>query len=320
MNFSSSVWTNQGGNVWECQTTVGSDVGIIVFNHGEGVGIKKYTNTLGSNFDYYHDPSSRKVSMYYNGGNPADKFWDIEMGHHGHIVTISGRNTVTLENLCFKYGGSHGVGGSNNTNIIIRGCEFGWIGGSFQPGLGTTRYGNAIENWASCTDYLVENCYVYQVYDAALTHQGSTGTVKNVTYRNNLVEYCTYSIEYFYQDRTANMTDILYEGNIMRFSGYGWGHQRPDKTAATHIQSWGHNNISSNFIMRSNTMDKARYYLCDIGAAAGVQYQPKMVGNSYMQNRNLNGVNWRNSRTQFNDSVEAWIKTNMDATATVVIY
>ena len=314
----SSDWVNSGGNVWECQTKIASDVGNIVFNHGENVGIKKDKKTLTGNFDYYYDPSTRKVSMYYNGGNPADKFWDIEFSKLEQIVIISSGNTVTLENLCFKYGGAHGVCGDNNTNITIRGCEFGWIGGGYLEG--TSRYGNAIENWGNCDGFLVENCYIYQIYDAALTHQGDTGNVKKVTYRNNLVEYCTYSIEYFYRKNTARMTDILYEGNIMRFSGYGWGEQRSDKGYATHIQSWGHSNTATNFVIRNNILDKARYYLCDINADAGAQYLPSMIGNTYMQNINMNGVAWRNSRQKFGSGIDVWIKANMDATATVVFY
>ena len=54
----------------------------------------------------------------------------------------------------------------------------------------------------ACEDFTVDHCYVYQIYDAGLTHQfkgdnGSPVPMVNVTYTDNLIEYCTYSIEYF---------------------------------------------------------------------------------------------------------------------------
>ncbi len=109
------------------------------------------------------------------------------------------------------------------TGLKVTNCEFGWIGGSLQPGQGTTRYGNAIEIWGGCRDYSVDHCYIYQVYDAGITHQWANTTstqpviMENVTYSNNLIEYCTYSIEYFLnQPNSENdlMKNILIKNNI----------------------------------------------------------------------------------------------------------
>jgi hypothetical protein len=350
MNFSGATWNRIGENVWECQTTFGTDVGIIVFNHGEEVGIKILTNNLTKNFDYYYDMSTNKVSMYYNNGNPADKFWSIEIGEDISIVEIhTNTDTVTLENLCLKYTGSHciylegewktGVNQYIQTptiNTIIRGCEIGWVGGSLQPlpedsdhgAPGLQRYGNAIESWSSCKGFKVDNCYIYQVYDAALTIQGmrAEGKHEDVTFSNNLIEYCTNPIEYFQTKDTGIITNILFEGNIMRFSGYDWSHhQRLWKNRASHIKSWGFKNVSSNFIIRNNIMDQSRYYLCDILSTAEEPILPSMIGNTYMQNFYMNGIRWSEKHDnkkpiQFGNDIEAWIKSNMDATANVVIY
>ena len=50
-------------------------------------------------------------------------------------------------------------------------------------------------------NYQVSNCYIYQAYDAGVTHQvttwGKKRVMSNVLYKDNLIEKCVYSIEYF---------------------------------------------------------------------------------------------------------------------------
>lgn len=282
LNYADSPWISQTSrsNVWLCNTEISNDAGIVVFNEGQNVGIKKFKLTeLQNNFDFYYDRSAKKVYLYYTS-NPASSFDSIEIGQAwlespmttdelSSILSIpNSYKNINIENLSFQYGGGHGISGDNLSNIIIRGCEFNWIGGGVQNRdfSSDARYGNAVEFWNSCDNILVENCYFNQIFDAAITHQGdkSSNINNNVTYRNNLMEYCNYSIEYFQRKPEALMSNILVEGNIMRFAGYGWSSQRSDTGYAAHIQSWGHNNRTSNFIIKNNILDTSLNNLFDI--------------------------------------------------------
>ena len=69
--------------------------------------------------------------MYYTKGNPGAAYDDIEICSNAHVLHGKKDTTnVTIENLCIKYGGAHGIvfntGGDYN---IIQGCEIGYIGG-----------------------------------------------------------------------------------------------------------------------------------------------------------------------------------------------
>ena len=73
-----------------------------------------------------------------------------------------------------------------------------YIGGGYLGGLldGQVRYGNGIEFWADAHDNTVEYCTLTQVYDAALTTQGSgTNEELNIVYRYNIVGYSEYCFE-----------------------------------------------------------------------------------------------------------------------------
>ena len=74
---------------------------------------------------------------------------------------------ITVDNLCLKYTGVHGVGAGTVNDLTVQNCEFGWIGGSVQGVLGSnkyeTRFGNAVEIYGGCENYTVQNNYIYQI-------------------------------------------------------------------------------------------------------------------------------------------------------------
>ena len=287
-------------NVYAYKTYT-NDIGIIVFDHGEAVGIKKLNGlaALKNNFDFFHDPEGRTLYLYLDKGNPADLYTDIEMGFNQDIVSIQrGVHDVTIENISFKYTGAHGIStGIGVYNICVQYCEFGWIGGSILAGTTDTRYGNAIQFWGTCSDSVIDHNWIYQVYDTALTHQykgtDQNMVAKEMTYSNNLIEYCTYSFEYFWKcvDSSGNvitpptfyMEDISVTNNIMRFSGYGWGNQRPDLNAAAHIKSWDSSpDPAKSFAISGNTFDTAWFGLIKISAGDSSSL-PVLSGNTYIQ-------------------------------------
>ncbi len=295
-------WTLVEGttNIWKFKTGM-IDTGTVVFNDGEAHSIKeipswkngKYVarnddskefnfktdiaNDLGIFCDNKgYESSINPLYMRCDKGNPGELYESIEFLPRTNGIRAT--DFVTIDNLCIKYVGSHGVGAGTVEGLIVQNCEFGWIGGgiqSFKNGM-ATRYGNAIEIYGGCKDYLVENNYIWQVYDAGATHQLSLGGTnaciqEDATYRNNLFEYCIYSIEYFLgkpddASTTRYQEDILIENNIMRYAGFGFGEQRPDTGSAAHIKGWDHyNRTTKNFVIRNNVFDRSRHMLIHCG-------------------------------------------------------
>ena len=248
-----SEWTETDvKNVWKNALVKTNDVGLVVFNHGEN--------------------------------------WSYKM-----VVGIDGFEGRL--DLFVRYGGSHGVGTMNRNGLTVKNCVLAWIGGSLQGvdpqarTRSTTRYGNAIEIYIACRDYTVENCYIYQIYDAAITHQfknlnPETVRHENVLYKDNLIEKCTYSIEYFLDQENAPdqiMKNIEMTGNICRLAGYGFGDQRPDKTQASHIKSWdSHANRAENFRIHGNIFDRGRYMVMHC-AAGREEWMPEVYDNLFVQ-------------------------------------
>lgn len=296
-------------NIWVYDKIFDRDCGLIVFNDGDAWSVKRIVGSLGfegdlkelrNDLEMYHSLDDKRIYLVSTEGNPANRFDRIDFALKKNVITCG--DNCTFDNIAVKYGGSHGIGTANIKGLTVRFCEFGWIGGSIQGINATTRFGNAVEIYVACEDFTVDHCYVYQIYDAGLTHQfkgdnGSPVPMVNVTYTDNLIEYCTYSIEYFldeshnpgksaeskYSTDEQVMKNVIIRGNIMRFAGYGWGDQRPDKTAAAHLKGWDHANPADGFIVENNIFDRSRYMLVHCGAALAEDL-PVFSGNTFIQN------------------------------------
>lgn len=254
-------------NVWVCNESVSLDVGTIVFDHGRAVGKRIFTKAedMEENFEFFYDSDNAQVYLYLEQ-DPSEQFYDIEFCVKTNVMYgRANTKNVTIDNLSVKYGGGHGIAfATGASNIVIRNCEIGWLGGSLQTS--TVRYGNGIEVWNNCSDILVEDNWVYQIYDAGITNQGDDigGYVQsNIVFRENLIEYCSYGIEYFTANSEKDLwKDVVYEGNIIRFSGYGWGITRPDAAAVSAINGWGHKPMNAeNFVIRNNILDVSANFM-----------------------------------------------------------
>ena len=237
-------------------------------------------------------------------GNPGEIFRQVEAVPRRCMFQVNAENHVTIDNLCLKYIGIHAISayGLNIVGLHVSNCEIGWIGGTIQTYAGTdpnfpqgkrgtvTRYGNGIEIYGGCDDYIVENCYVYQAYDAGITHQVTTSgkkyTMTNIIYRNNLVEHCVYSIEYFLEKNLGDTESYIDQcemyGNILRFSGYGWGQQRHNTDTPAHIKGWSYENTASNYSIHDNIYDRAGYRMIHL-VAKKAESCPEMAHNTYIQ-------------------------------------
>ncbi len=315
-----------GAKIWKYSNTQIKDIGCIIFNGGEGYAVREvpaskksqfivsgsdskqfvYTEELDKNLEFFHgansivagntiSPSSvGPVYLRCDNGNPGKVFESIEFASNDHIITLRGSD-ITIDNLCIVYGGAHGIAGNTISNLKISNCEIGWIGGSVQDygrakGV-AIRYGNGIEIYGGCDGYTVDNCYIYQCYDAGVTHQfsGGKGEVRmdDISYTNNVITDCVYSIEYFLD--AGNETDGLRAGenhlidsNLLRRAGFGFGSTRPDKNVQRHIRAGSANNFE-NVRITNNVFDRSVYELFAVTTNSTEYGAPVMDGNTYIQ-------------------------------------
>lgn len=314
-NYAEEVWRpTSEENIWAMIVST-NDVGMIIFNHGEAYGNKKIENVFECDEDYefFYDQENGMLYLYCSKGDPSRVFYDIEFLSNKTLLYVKDNSeNIYIENLCLKYTGGHCISlGKPVKGITIKNCEIGWIGGAIFRNK-TERYGNGIQFYGQCSDSVIDHCWVYQCYDAGLTHQYSgSGETKhsaeNLTYTNNLVEFCSYSFEYFWgwsENGTqkdipeVKMKNIVIENNIMRFSGYGLGKNRPNSWNVGHLVTWNsYINPHENFTVKNNIFDTSLLNL--INMQTFYSENPTMEGNTYIQkNGGKIGVNSTNKNTE----------------------
>ena len=267
---------------------------------------KRLTTKPSKNLDFpipeVDERSFGELYLRCDRGNPALVYGSIEALTKRPMIRVSGAD-VKIDNLCIKYVGHHAIcGGGHVVRLHVTNCEIGWIGGTIQHYFGTdpnypqgsrgsvTRFGNAVEIYGGCEDYVVDGCYVYQVYDAGLTHQittcGRKYEIRDVHYENNLIEDCVYAIEYFLDmtegDVESYMKGVYMIGNILRRSGYGWGQQRHNVDTPALIKGWSYANVASEFYISENIFDRSAYRMLHL-VAKDASSCPVMSKNTYAQ-------------------------------------
>lgn len=280
-----ALWKEESKGIWVLQGYEVESAGGIIFDHGKDVGIFAL-NSKALISDLTFCTVKGKLKLRCDKGNPGALYDSIEVNDKGHIIYATGYiENVVIENLCVKYGGEHGISINLCKNVKIRGCEIGYIGGCVTD-YEFVRYGNGIQFWRDCDGVVCEKNWIYQCYDAGLTHQTSSAAVqKNINFSKNLIEYCVYNIEAFNEHgKTENVT---YKDNILRFAGYGCFDPKSrlgsNSSAVSHICLWRHPNPGSNFKITGNIFDTSYryliygYYLNEAGKNATVS------GNTYVQ-------------------------------------
>lgn len=324
-------------NIWQYATPL-TDVGQIFFNGGEIYADKQLSNVengeyateiadlLTEDLQFFSALPSSAAATYNNSyastvkgtlylrcdsGNPAEIYDSIEFAERPYIIFLpTGSRNITIDNLCVKYGGGHGIGGGDITNLTVQNCEVAYIGGGIQyfsetDGVYTPlRYGNGVEVNAACDGYTVKNCWVHDIYDAGITHQqGDNHTsnlvFKDVLYTGNLIENCTYSVEYFARTSEngsiSSMKNVTVSDNIMRNAGTGFGVDRIDGNynMSAHIMGWATSaNKAENFVITNNIFDRSIIDDLNDGkkinsslilvSAEDTAYLPDFEGNTYI--------------------------------------
>ncbi|MCL1921148.1 MAG: hypothetical protein FWG50_08755 [Kiritimatiellaeota bacterium] len=249
-------WAQVGQGVWAAGD-VGVDAGILILNHGEAYGVKKWKPAdLRDALDYWYDAEGKRVCVRCDA-NPAEKYASVELALTRHIVNQGNRHDVVYDGLAVRYGAAHGFGGGMTKRITIRNCDVYWIGGGlqfFKPDGAPVRYGNGIEFWDGAEDHLVERNRLWEIYDAALTNQGNgeKSHQVNIVYRNNVIWNAEYSFEFWNRPEGVRSHNIIFENNTCVNAGGAWSHaQRPDPNGA-HLMFYQNPSDTQGFIIRNN--------------------------------------------------------------------
>lgn len=285
------LWNGtETANVWRISVPSTADIGNIVFDQGNKCGWKKTTNKLLNDFEFFHDVENELLYLYLSSGNPGVVYDDIEFCINGQIIEgVAETKNVLIENLCLKFVGGHGIVFKTGAeNITVQGCDVGYCGGSMLNA--SVRYGNGVEFVDKCKNIDIKNNWVYQCYDAGITHQSSNaeGCVQeDITISGNLVEYCSYNIEYYVDATTGTIKNTLYENNILRFAGYGFGSVNrigSDVSRLSNINNYLRKIPCENFVIQNNVFDSSKKYQIAIGSPNDVDGNgPVIEGNIFIQ-------------------------------------
>ncbi len=199
------------------------DTGILIFNKGEGVGIRmvpddtsdpfgegktvidkglccngyEYYDTgvkscespgtaLTNDLEFIYDPVGCKVYLYCEGGDPSERFDEIMLAPCRAVVKGDGLDSVRVDNFTVMYSGDQLLSIGDN-NITISNCEVGYCVGSLSS------IEHSLGVYAGVDNYVIRNCYSHDIGDGAITNQcGSSldadkAVLNHVTYENNVL-------------------------------------------------------------------------------------------------------------------------------------
>jgi hypothetical protein len=231
-------WFEENPSLWRYTGKLTSEVCNLIFNDGEHCGILRWRiedlkqtgewHFTGIGMSTGGESGNRRVNqeevLYLCSPiNPGLAYSSIECALWGQRRLAGGQHDVVLENLSFRNSGVHGYQEYHTRNVVIRNCEFRFIGGAVWNLTNRVRFGNAIELWDGAADVTVEGCIFDNIYDSAVTHQGG-GTLnipERIHFLNNLFIDCGLSA---YESREPSR-EVHFEYNTCINAGGGFSMQ-----------------------------------------------------------------------------------------------
>lgn len=254
-----NYWSEESPNLWYYCGNLPSEACNIIFNGGESCGNMRWTlEDLKNQGEWFYthlgmsgnsatkEQLSVPEKLYlYSEGNPGSVYHSIECAvwsvNGVERRLAGGSHHIIFENLCFRNGGVHGLQSWNPRWLVVRHCDFQFIGGGIYNRQLRIRLGNGVEFWDSAEDNLVEDCVFYEVYDSCVTHQGSDTCVpaERVVYRHNL--FVKYGMG-AYECRDRLPIDTHFDNNICVRAGGGFAMQgeEPPRQSEIYPEPMGH--------------------------------------------------------------------------------
>ncbi len=243
-----NVWKLENDDLKYDWSTGRIEVGNMIFNDGEGVGVRImpqsedkcfgegetstdrawrcngyeyfYTGVsdltnpgtaLKHNLEYIHDMCEKELYLYWDQGNPSDYFDDIKVARNAFIFN-SGDN-CRIDNLKISYGTEYALHpGANGTTVTN--CEISFVGGSRSSiESGSEIYG------ATKGSYFYD-CYIHDIGDGAITSQSGGGSadapdqIEDIEYVGNVMVACGHSVEIW--NSVSNLDENGYSINRIK--------------------------------------------------------------------------------------------------------
>lgn len=243
-----NVWRLDDEQVKPDWETGKIEVGNMIFNDGEGIGVRImpqsedkcfgegetstnrawrcngyeyfYTGVsdltnpgtaLKHNLEYIHDQEKQEIYLYWDKGNPSDYFDDIKVSRNAYIFN-SGDN-CRVDNLKIAYGTDYALHpGANGTTVTN--CEIGFVGGS------RSSIESGSEIYGSTNGSYFYDCYIHDVGDGAITSQSGGGSaddpdqIQNIEYIGNVMVACGHSAEIW--NSVSNLDENGYSINKIK--------------------------------------------------------------------------------------------------------
>ena len=221
-------WTEARPSVWRYTETLPSEVCNVIFNSGAFCGNLRWKlDDLRQPGEWHYTGFGRQQGgddLYlFSPTNPGRAYDNIECALWGHRKLVGGEHHIVLENLSFQNSGVHGYQESQAHNVVIRNCEFRFVGGAVWNLERRIRFGNAVELWDGARDVEVQGCLFDNIYDSGVTHQG--GGVRNIPeriyFRNNVFKDVGLAA---YESREP-ARDVYFEYNTCINAGGGFSMQ-----------------------------------------------------------------------------------------------
>ncbi len=273
-------WMEERPHLWKYDGKFSSKVCNLIFNGGESCGNLRWDiAALKQPGEWHYTGNStgdegggqniaESVLYLCSSGNPGIAYRDIECVLWGERKLVGGQGNIILENLSFRNSGVHGYQEFHPHDIIIRACEFRFIGGAVWNHNRRIRFGNAIELWDGASDITIEHCFFDNIYDAGVTHQG--GETRNIPqrifFRHNHFSNCGLAS---YECREPSQ-EVYFENNISINAGGGFSMQGdlPPRQSEIYPQPVGHHVFiwrvnpgtqPGNVFIRNNVFSEAPY-------------------------------------------------------------
>lgn len=227
-------WTEERKNIWVTER-VEDEVCNFIFDGGKECGTLRWSvEEMCEQGDYYDNcfgtrnigrsiPDGHKIYMY-SEKNPAEYYTDIETVVYGSRWMAATGSNLVFDGLRFINSGVHGIAGGGAKNMIVRNCDFEYIGGCVWSTRRKIRFGNGVECWNVAENVSVTNCRFYEIYDSGVTHQGGDECkpAENMHFDNNIFIKCGMGA---YEQRDLMPKYATFNNNVCLFAGEGFSKQ-----------------------------------------------------------------------------------------------
>lgn len=227
-----ACWKEEAPGLWYTTDIPDDEACNFIFGDGEDCGTLRWEKEeLRKTGDFFDPEAGRQRREKYSDGhriylrsdgNPGEAWPHIECAVYGARSLANAGHDMILRDLCFRNSGVHGLAGGPGFRIRIERCQFFKIGGCVWSREQKIRFGNGVEFWEECEDVEICDCLFDDIYDSAVTHQGSgehCRVAKRFRCRRSIFLRCGMAA---YEVRDQMPAESEFTDNVCREAGLGF--------------------------------------------------------------------------------------------------